>query len=559
VTRALASTDPLSAGRVQSVALRLVVERERAIRDFQPVEHYGVQVLFTDDAAGITWPAQWDFAPLLGEASVAEDEGGGDEPSAQRALWMDKEAAGLLAQALRQATGFTVIEVQQKPQRRRPPAPFTTSTMQQAASVKLHLSPERTMELAQKLYEAGIITYHRTDNCNLSDDGVAAIREWIIGRMGNDELLAETPNHWKNKEGAQEGHEATRPTDFNRTKLTEAEVATHGEDAAALYQLIWQRAVASQLRDAVYDATKAVLRSDVLLNGEPQRFVATGRVLVEEGWMRLTKTDATNEADEERVSESEQALPELAVGLYLEHAGVELQTKKTQAPPRYTEAALVKHLEKEGVGRPSTYAAILKNITTRGYVEVKSRKIRATELGERIIDVLAGSFQFAEVQFTRTVESVLDRVAAGEFGYSSVVGKYYERLVAELGTLPPPPPKPGAEDLGFVCPKCGKPLLRRKAKKNNRHFWGCSGYPECDVTLPDTEDETGGPAPDFDALDRPKPQATEITCPKCGKGHLVRREGSRGAFYGCNKYPKCKATFEEHEGAPLIEEQEKAE
>lgn len=547
VTRALQSESPLSAGRVQSVALRLVVEREREIAGFTPTDHYGIRATFEDDEGG-SWHADWDHSGVAGAESEEESTN----------LWADRASAEELVSAVQANPGFTVLSVEQKPQKRRPPAPFTTSTMQQAASAKLHMSPERTMELAQKLYEAGIITYHRTDNSNLSDEGVEAVRQWVIDRTGNEELLAEKPNKWKNKDGSQEGHEATRPTDFYRTKLTEEEEKTHGEEGAALYQMIWQRAVACQMRDALYDSTKAILQSDATLNGEQQQFVAKGRVLVDEGWMKLTKMDATDESEEEEIEE-DQGLPELDQGLYIEADGVALQEKKTKPPARYTEASLVKRLEKEGVGRPSTYAATLKNIRGRDYIKLKSRKISATELGEKIIDYLVGNFRFAELDFTRNVESVLDRVAAGEFGYQPVVGKYHERLSSELEQMPAPPPRPEEQDSDYDCPKCGAPLRRRKSKKNKRHFWGCSAYPDCDAIFPDTTDQFDEPAPDFEAANRPKPQVTDVDCPKCGKGKLVRRDGRNGPFYGCNKYPKCKATYEEQDGAPLIEEEETAE
>ena len=444
-----AAGEKLSAGRVQSPAVRLVVEREREIQDFRSTTHYGAELTF-ENVDNITdgWKAVWQVKPWI------ED---GKEDLLDKAL--AEKAAALRS--------LEVIDCKESESRSAPPAPFTTSSLQQAASNALKFTPKQTMQLAQKLYEGGHITYMRTDSPNLSQEAVDAIRAFCEGQGWP---LVEKPRSWKSKEGAQEAHEAIRPTHI------EVEEAGETADEKALYRLIRLRSLASQLEDAVYAVRVLQLAAD--LDGKQALFEAKGRTLLSQGWKVLTAEDAAIE-DSGDSAELENPVPAMKSGTSPTALSGTVLTKKTKPAARFTEASLIRELEKRGIGRPSTYAAILDTIMSRGYVKTEKRLLVPTPLGVMVVDGLRGNFSFVEYEFTRTMEQALDDIAAGKADYRSVISEAHARLEQELQAF--------AQATGKVCEKCGKPMVHRVKKpgkdgKGGYDFWGCTGWPECKET-----------------------------------------------------------------------------
>ncbi|WP_028317283.1 type I DNA topoisomerase [Desulfobulbus elongatus] len=511
-----------SAGRVQSPAVRLVVDRERAIRNFRVTVHYGVELTF-EAAEHITdgWKAAW--LPKRGWLAEGEE------------YILDKAIAAQVAAV----SALEVSDCQESESKAAPPAPFVTSTLQQAASAALKINPKRTMELAQKLYEAGHITYMRTDSPNLSEEAVAAIRSWA-GQ--HDYPLPAKPRAWKSKAGAQEAHEAIRPTHI------EVEEAGETEEEKALYRMIRLRAIASQLSDAVF-AVRVVTLTGTVDGKQAVVFEARGRALIEPGWKALTAKDETDEDDEE----PENQVPQVEPGRQLSPQAATVLTKKTKPPARYTEAALIKELEHRGIGRPSTYAAILDNITGRGYLQLEKRQLVPTAKGEKVVDSLVDYFAFLDYEFTRQMEEDLDRIAEGQVQYLAVVSAAHSQLDQELGQF--------VVKTSPKCPDCGKPLrhmVKADSKdKKGYNFWSCSGYPDCPATFADAGGVPG---------DRQEKKALEpsgFDCPKCGKP-LIRRTGTSKAgkpydFFGCSGFKAgCKASFDvKEDGTPDFEKAEK--
>jgi DNA topoisomerase-1 len=399
-----AAAERLSAGRVQSPALRLVVERERTIRDFQSVTHYGAELAMNDD--GDVWKASWVTKPwLTNGAEYLIDRG------------IAENVAGLRS--------LTVDSCQESESRSAPPAPFTTSTLQQAASNSLKISPKDTMALAQRLYEAGAITYMRTDSPNLSDEAIKEIHAYATAK---NLPLADKPRVWKSKDGAQEAHEAIRPTHI------EVENAGETEAEKALYKLIRIRALASQLADAVF-AVRTVRLSAPLdgpMSAKVAEFEAKGRTLTEPGWKTVLFDDDTAEESD---GEPANPVPSLNAGDTITALDGKLQTKKTKPPTRFSEASLVKELENRGIGRPATFAAIVETILRREYVRIEKRQLVPTPLGEKAIALLAGAFSFTDYDFTKDMESGLDAVACGKAKYKDVLTKAHDRLQSELSTF----------------------------------------------------------------------------------------------------------------------------
>jgi DNA topoisomerase-1 len=458
----------LSAGRVQSPALRLVVDREREIEAFKPVVHFGVTLYF--DGPDGEWRAHWLVKPLLPE---------GQEH------WTDAAFASRVA-AIREVK---VVGFKDTQRRSEPPPPFITSTLQQAASARLNLSPKKTMDLAQSLFEQGLITYMRTDSPNLSDEAIADIRAYAEGQRLP---LAPAPRRWQAKASAQEAHEAIRPTQAGRRE------AGNGASERALYRLIWERAVASQLAAAVYDVRQVLPDSAEPLDGKTIRFGGKGEKLKFAGWLALAGGDS---ADELEAENRDNPIPELAVGQALTAKDGKLVKKQTEPPKRYTQAGLVKALERLGIGRPSTYAAIMEGLVRRGYVVLQGKIMHPTEIGKTVVDLLKPSFRFLEYDFTARMEDELDEIARGERRYLGVVAAIHELLLREIGALPSAPRaasrRSEVEAEGAaparVCPQCGKPM--RRIHGRNGWFWGCSGYPEgCRATLQDGPEDTSGGA-----------------------------------------------------------------
>ncbi|MDR3631427.1 MAG: type I DNA topoisomerase [Desulfocapsaceae bacterium] len=512
----------LSAGRVQSPSLRLVVEREREIRNFKVTVHYGVELIF-ESVDNITsgWKAVWQ--PRHGWLAEGQE------------YILDKAVAERVA-TLR---NLKVLDCQESESQAAPPAPFITSTLQQAASSSLKLSPKKTMELAQKLYEGGHITYMRTDSPNLSEEAIAEIRSWA---SQHDLPLPASSRTWKSKAGAQEAHEAIRPTHF------EIEEAGDSDQEKTLYRMIRLRAIASQLEDAVFAVRIVSLEGE--LDGKSARFEAKGRTLTRPGWKALVAADQTEDPEAEPDGDSssqreDNPVPALDPGRIATVRETKLLTKKTKPLARFSEASLIRELERRGIGRPSTYAAILDNITSREYLKIEKRFLVPTSTGEKVVDVLAGRFGFLDYDFTTRLEDELDQVAEGKTEYLTVVTAAHRQINNELRGF--------VDTTSHKCPDCGKPLrhmMRADSKeKKGYDFWSCSGYPDCKVTFdsvdgkPGTRRKKKAPAP-----------ASEFNCPDCGKP-LIHRTGNSKAgkpygFFSCSGFPKCKSSFNTKDDKP---------
>jgi len=578
-----------SAGRVQTIGVRLVVDREEEIQAFVSRAHFGVVLSFMEpDGRG--WTAEWAFKPFLPEGET---------------LWTDRTVADTVA-AVRHVR---VVKREEKESRSAPPAPFTTSTLQQAGSNRLRFGAKKTMSLAQALFEKGLITYHRSDSPNLSDEAISMIRDFAAV---NKLPLPDKSRTWKAKDSAQGAHEAIRPTDVALVDARQHPDADHRatDDEQRLYELIRLRAIASQLADAVFSLRAVALEAtDARLNGRPIYFVARGRTLVRPGFKALVAEDATEDVKDD--PEARNAVPMLPEGTERVADGGKVVAKKTEPPPRYTQASLVKALEDRGVGRPSTYASIIETIQARAYVEERSdRKFYPTNAGEAVIRALRGRFSFVEVEFTRGMEERLDDIAGGKATYIDVVRAADGTLQAELAAFGDVAIAGLEAVSGGKCPTChtgdllrrarrAKPALRGKKAQPASFFWGCNRYPDCDAIYGDAggkpdmtpraprveggacpacaknvvvrrENDRGSwwgcagyadgckaSFPDLNGSpDLAAPKAATVdgpTCPKCKKAKLRKRDGARGSFWGCAGYPKCKATFEDLGGSPNIE------
>jgi DNA topoisomerase-1 len=456
----------LSAGRVQSVALRLVVDRQREIDAFKETKHFGAEAIFDEGK----WRAQWDTGPFLKE---------GEEYILDAALAEEAAKCRL----------FAVTAAATKPATKAPPPPFTTATLLQAASVTFGYKPEQTAQIAQRLFEEGLITYHRTDSQNFSAEALAEIRAYAAS---NNLPLPPKARTWKSKESAQEAHEAIRPTHLEQRN------AGADDDQKKLYDLIWTRAVASQLADAEYSVNTLTLAAQD--GSQPFLFKAMGRTLIKPGWRSLTAKDAAEEPDaedSEKQSDENGRVPALGRSTQLHADSTRVLNKQTRPPNGYTQASLIKKLEHEGIGRPSTYPAILKNIITRNYIDDSKKILRATDLGILVIDALKGHFAFLEYDYTRSLEQQLDDIAEGKAQYLNVVSSIDGQLKKELAQLhiaPQPAlafngsasaktgaaPPPGS----LVCPKCKQGTVK---KPNGQNFYGCSRYREgCNFSISET-------------------------------------------------------------------------
>ena len=505
----------LSAGRVQTVALRLIVEREQEIRAFVPREYWTIHALL--DAG----------QPPLFEARLAKFKGEDLEVASQEAA--DKIVAAV-SKAKWQVTGVT-----QKEKRRNPPPPFTTSKLQQAAYNRLRYTAKRTMSLAQKLYEGvelgdegsvALITYMRTDSVNVSNDALAQVRELIPQRFGAN-YLPEKPNYYKSKKDAQEAHEAVRPTDVSRAPEDVRKYLD--DDLFKLYQLIWQRFVASQMLPAIFDQTT------IDISAGDYTFRASGSVQKFDGYLRVYQLPATNADREEEEKDDEgegKALPQVSEGQTLRLEKLRPEQHFTEPPPRYNDATLVKELEEKGIGRPSTYASIISTLVEREYVTKDQGRFSPTMLGERVSVLLVKSFEdIFDVTFTARLEEELDEIEDGKLPWREAVKEFWEKFIIDLDR---------AEDemlsykagipTGKKCEKCGQGELLERISRHG-FFLGCSRYPDCDFIqdlAPEHTEETSG---------EPK---TEY-CDNCGKEMVIKR-GRFGTFLACKGYPDCKTT-----------------
>jgi DNA topoisomerase-1 len=490
----------LSAGRVQSVALRLVVERERERRVFEPVEYWELAALLAREGDEATFTAT--LAKLDGEKATVSSE----------------EQALALVEELK-AASFAVSSVKESTSSSRAAAPFITSTMQQAAYNVLRLSTAQTMRIAQQLYEgvdigtetAGLITYMRTDSTRVSDQALSACRALISASYG-EPYLPKKPNVYRSPKGAQAAHEAIRPSDVARRPQ---DVRPFLNDRQyKLYDLIWRRFVASQMTPARYK-----VRTAEILAGRAV-FLAKGRKMLFPGYTRVMRPDA---------AEQDQALPDLREGEPLRLESLEPSQHFTQPPPRFTEASLVRELERQGIGRPSTYAPTISTLLKRNYVRRAQRALRPTDLGAAVTDLLVQHFpREMDVSFTSRMEEELDQVEEGRREWLAVLEEFYSAFGRDLQKARQDMTRPVDETTDQECDKCGKPMVVRFSRQGDR-FLGCSGFPACKNTVNVPSD------------DEPEATETEFTCEKCG-APMVRRTGRRGReFLGCSAFPKCRS------------------
>jgi len=490
----------LSAGRVQSVAVRLIVDREEEIVKFVPEEYWSLTARLAVDRATTQFPAKY-YGTAAGR------------------LELKSETETRAVMSAIEGNSFVVQAVKKKEKRRNPAFPFTTSSLQQEASRKLGFTVRRTMAVAQQLYEgldlgdeghSGLVTYIRTDSVRIAAEAEKAAAEYIQSTYGQEYIPTEKREAEK-KAGEQGAHEAIRPTEVSRTPDSVKSFLTG--DQYKLYRLIWERFVASQMAPAVLDTVSVDIAA-----GE-QVFRASGSTIKFPGFMKIY----IESEDEEAPKEEEGLLPELTEGQVLNLAEIMPKQHFTQPPPRFSEAMLVKALEERGIGRPSTYAPIIETVQARGYVEKEEKRFRPTELGQLVTEILKEFFPWIiDVEFTAKMEGELDQVEEGEAEWHQVLQEFFEPFEA---TLKEAEEKVGGFELqdeisDVICEKCGQNMVIKYGRFGK--FLACPGFPDCKNTRPILE-ETG------------------VTCPICAQGMIVERKSKKGGrkFYGCSRYPDC--------------------
>jgi DNA topoisomerase-1 len=481
----------LSAGRVQSVAVRLVVEREEEIKKFVPVEYWQIEAKFQKDAK--------EFSALLNKK---------DGKPVEKLEIKNQQEADEILKNLEKAQ-YQIEKIEKKETKRNPLPPFTTSTLQQSSANKFGYSAKMTMSLAQKLYEQGHITYHRTDSLNLSAMSLTAAEAFITKSFGKQYYQT---RRFKAKAGAQEAHEAIRPTFAQKSPET-----MKGElegSQLKLYTLIWQRFTASQMSPAIFDATS------IEISAGNYGFGANGQMLKFDGFLKVYPM---------KFSETE--LPKLEEKEMLNLEKIEPSQHFTEPPARYNEASLIKALEKHGIGRPSTYAPTLSTVQDRHYIEKNEQKrFFPTEMGNIVTDILVKNFpQIVDIDFTASMEKELDEIAEGKDTWQKTIKDFYDPFAKNLKEKYEDVPKENLDiETDKICPKCGKPMVEKMGRFGR--FYACTGFPECKhteslVTVGSTSQPT---------------QALDIVCPKCGKGKMAVKKTHKGKiFYGCDTYPVC--------------------
>ncbi|OIQ12679.1 type I DNA topoisomerase [Neomoorella thermoacetica] len=488
----------LSAGRVQSVAVRLIVDREQEIEAFQPEEYWSLTAWLLPENEGEAFPAR--LVKYAGEDLNVKNEG---------------EMESILHSL--EGTTYVVAEVKQRERRKNPAAPFTTSTLQQEAYRKLNFTSRRTMQVAQQLYEGidlgggqgpvGLITYIRTDSTRVASVAQLEARDFLMERFGS-EYVPEGLRQYKGRKDIQDAHEAIRPTSVWREPASLKNILSR--DQFRLYNLIWERFVASQMQAAVMDTVT------VDITAGPCLFRATGSVVKFPGFLKVYEEGRDGEDKDQ-----EQRLPPLATGQTLKLQSLEPKQHFTQPPPRYTEATLVKTMEELGIGRPSTYAPTIETILQRGYVTREQKQFVPTELGRVVVALLKEHFpKIIDVEFTAHMEEQLDAIEAGKISWRQVLAEFYgpfeevlEKAEAEIGTVEVP-----EEVSEEKCELCGRNLVVKMGRYGK--FLACPGFPECRFTKPLLE-------------------TIGVNCPECG-GQIVARRTKRGRkFYGCQNYPRC--------------------
>jgi len=503
----------LSAGRVQSVALRLVVEREREIQAFQPQEYWVIEAQLEKEGAPPAFRAK-----LIGYAAQKRKL---EVPNAAEA---ERIGGGLRSAAYR------VLSTDRKLQPRKPPPPFITSTLQQEASRRLGFPTKRTMAVAQQLYEGvllpegevGLITYMRTDSTHVAPSALEETRRFIAERYGKEFLPPSPRRHRGKVKGAQEAHEAIRPTSILREPESVRPHLT--AEQYRLYKLIWQRMVASQMADAVIDVRTADIEAAPGDKG-PAYLLRASNMQMRFPGFRQVYEEGRDDGEEEDLGKN--PLPELSPGDPLRLLDLDLQQRFTEPPPRYTEATLVKALEEKGIGRPSTYAPTMSTIQERNYVTKEGRYLKPTELGFVVNDLLVANFpDFVDIGFTAAMEDELDQVAGGERPWREVVEHVYNPLEEALASAAAAVPKQ-VEQTDESCPECGKPLIIRWGRRGR--FLACSGYPDCRFTKP------------LESAGEAETVSTDEKCPQCSSPMVVK-SGRFGKFLACSRYPDCKGT-----------------
>jgi len=493
----------IGAGRVSSVALRLVVDREEEIRKFVPVESWTVDVELSKLA---------DERRFLARLNRARNVAGSTDAEPKLEVKTQEEADAIVRAM--EGAAYRVIGVEKKRRTKSSSAPYITSTLQQDASSRLRFRPRNTMRIAQQLYEGvdldegstGLITYMRTDSTRISAEAEAKVKGLIKDSFG-EKYIGSGPRAAKASPGAQDAHEAIRPTDVNRTPES---IRRHlSADQYKLYELIWRRFVASRMAPAVYDQTQ------VEIEGGEYIFRANGSVLTFDGFYKVWEREENGETE----------LPELIDGESLEYHGVKPEQHFSQPPPRYSEATLIKELEQRGIGRPSTYAPIVETITKdHGYVEIKDRRLYPSPIGEAVNTIMVEHFKvISDDDYTATLEKRLDEVENGSQEWVPVVSDFYGPLQQMLTAAEEATPA----DTDEVCPLCNEGHLVRKASRYGP-FMGCSRYPKCKFRRALTPDG-----------ELPQPKLLEEKCPDCGRP-LQLRTGRYGEFTGCSGYPECK-------------------
>ncbi len=537
----------LSAGRVQSVAVRLIVDRERDIQKFVPVEYWTLH-------ANLKAKLPPEFTATLREVA------------GEKAALVTGEATQALVDSLAGAR-FVVRSVTRGERKRNPAPPFITSTLQQDAGRKLGFSAKKTMTVAQQLYEGieiggegavGLITYMRTDSVRIAAEAQQEARQWASERIGG-EYLPEAPPVYKSRGSAQEAHEAIRPSDVRRDPRSVASSLT--KDQLALYRLIWERFMASQLMPAVYDTVAADITAGNTV------FRAQGQTMKFKGFTAVY-VESREEEDAAADEDAESAVPPLEEGEVLTLLGLDPKQHFTQPPPRFTEASLIKALEELGIGRPSTYASILSTIINdRGYVHRERRTLFPTELGMAVTDKLMPFFgDIMDVTFTAQMEDHLDKVEEGELGWVETVKEFYEPFKRDLARAKK---EMGSEKagvpIGEACPEDGGDLIERRGRFGK--FIACSNYPDCKYkrNLPGSERAEDQPTDEicptcaramvikhgrfgkfiacsgYPECKTTKPVTLGIACPECNKGQIAERRSRKGrVFFGCSAYPDCK-------------------
>ena len=578
----------LSAGRVQSVAVRLIVEREWSIRGFVPTESWKITGFFASRAEQADDLArQWDAFLEGGEdpdtgrtarernawlskhgclqAELVKLDGRNFEPADAATCRAVAEALGFVCEEIDEraweeyaqhglktidlngrtdrsaAPAYTISDIQTRRSQTKPPPPLITATLQQTASTQLGFAASRTMRVAQQLYEGvdigngdgpvGLITYMRTDSTALSKDSLNTVRSLIDERFGKDYLPAK-PNRYGSAKRAQEAHEAIRPTDATLTP--EALEGKLTSEQHRLYSLIWRRFVACQMTPAQWDSTTVLISAAT--GGGEATFKATGRRLVFDGFQRVAGTSSNEDV----------LLPRLEVGNAVAPLQIDPQQRFTSPPPRYTEASLVKALEAEGIGRPSTYAQIIQTIQDRGYVEQLDRRFHATDKGEIVTEKLIEHFpKLMDVKFTSFMEDELDKIEEAHLDWVQVLDKFYEPFRESLDRAHTEMDAVRAEPSPYKCPKCDREMVYRWARSGR--FLSCTGYPECNGAY--NVDREGRPI---------IPKQVDVACEACGEPMLLRHS-RHGPFLGCSAYPGCTHTIPcDEQGQPLrlVTEQE---